>query len=167
MSLASFLEWLALTSGSVSLHQSHYMYLVVLTVHVLALTIFVGTALIIDLRLLGLFMGYVPTSVVLTRLLPWSLRGFLIMMISGLLMFYASPVDKYNNLFFQAKITMLLLAALNIWLFLKTEYPAITEWGHETLPPTRVRLAGGAALTLWAAIIAAGRLIPYQQYWFN
>lgn len=88
-------------------------------------------------------------------------------MISGLLMFYASPVDKYNNLFFQAKITMLLLAALNIWLFLKTEYPAITEWGHETLPPTRVRLAGGAALTLWAAIIAAGRLIPYQQYWFN
>jgi len=165
--LASFLEWLALTSGSVSLHQSHYMYLVVLTVHVLALTIFVGTALIIDLRFLGVFMGYVPTSVILARLLPWSLRGFFLMMISGLLMFYASPVDKYNNLFFQAKITMLLLATVNIWLFLKTEYSTITEWDQKTLPPIRVRLVGGAALTLWAAIIAAGRLIPYQQYWFN
>ena len=31
----------------------------------------------------------------------------------------------------------------------------------------RVRFAGGVGLTLWAAIIAAGRLIPYQQYWFD
>jgi len=165
--LASLLEWLALTSGSISLHQSHYMYLIVLTVHVLALTVCIGTALIIDLRLLGVFIRYIPTSIVLSRLLPWSLGGFLIIMVSGLLMFYASPIDKYNNLFFRAKITMLFLAAINIWFFLKTDYSSIKKWDQEMPPPKRIRFTGGVGLALWAAIIAAGRLIPYQQYWFD
>lgn len=167
MSVLSFLEWLATTSGSIALHESRYMYLVVLTIHVLTLCVFVGTALIVDLRLLGVMMRRVPASEVIGRLLPWSAAGFLVMVVSGSLMFYAAPLDKYENLFFRLKMGMLVLAGINVWVFVKTVYRSVPEWDLDPVPPGRARLAGGVALVLWAAIITAGRMIPYQQYWLD
>ena len=167
MSAHSFLDWLATTPGSIALHESRYMYLVVLTIHVLTLCLLVGTALIVDLRLLGAMLRRVPASEIIQRLLPWSAAGFLVMVVSGSLMFYAAPLDKYENLFFRVKMGMLALAGINVWVFFKTVYRSIPEWDLDLVPPGKARLAGGVALVLWAAIITAGRMIPYQQYWFD
>ncbi len=167
MSFLSFLEWLAETSGSVALHESRYMYLIVLTIHVLTLCVFVGMSLIVDLRLLGATMRNVSVSEMITRLAPWIITGFIVMVGSGSLMFYASPVDKYENLFFRAKMGMLVLAGVNIWIFFKILSRSISEWDLDPAPPIKIRLAGGAGIVLWAAIITAGRMIPYQQYWFD
>lgn len=167
MSAHSFLEWLASTSWSIALHESRYMYLVVLTIHVLTLCLFVGTALIVDLRLLGVMLRRVPASEIIQRLLPWSAAGFLVMVVSGSLMFYAAPLDKYENLFFRVKMGLLALAGINVWVFFKTVYRSIPEWDLDLVPPGKARLAGGVALVLWATIITAGRMIPYQQYWFD
>jgi len=167
MSFLSFLEWLSETSGSIALHESRYMYLIVLTVHVLTLCVFVGMSLIVDLRLLGATMRNVSVSEMITRLAPWIITGFIVMVGSGSLMFYASPVDKYENLFFRAKMGMLILAGVNIWIFFKILSRSISEWDLDPVPPIKIRLAGGAGIVLWAAIITAGRMIPYQQYWFD
>ena len=167
MSVISFLEWLAATSWSIALHESRYMYLIVLTTHVLTLSVFVGTALIVDLRLLGVTMRHVAASEVMTRLLPWTSGGFIMMVVSGSLMFYASPLDRYDNLFFRAKMGLLVLAGINVWIFFRTAHRNIPDWDLDTVPPGMARLVGGTAILLWAAIIAAGRMIPYQQYWFN
>jgi hypothetical protein len=35
------------------------------------------------------------------------------------------------------------------------------------VPPRAARIAGGVSLVLWALIITLGRMMPYQQYWFN
>ena len=56
MSPVPLCEWLGNTRGSAALHGSTYMYPVVESVHVWALTVFVGFATILDLRLLGLSM---------------------------------------------------------------------------------------------------------------
>lgn len=167
MSLLSLFEWLAATPGSIALHESRYMFLIILTLHVLTLSVFVGTAVMVDLRLLGLTMRRVPASQVVRRLAPWAAGGFLLMVISGLLLFYASPVDRYLNLFFRAKMVMLALAGINAWLFHRTLYRSIAEWDRDPVPPRGVRLAGGAALALWAGMILAGRMMAYQQYWFG
>ena len=167
MSVLSFLEWLAATSWSVALHESRYMYLIVLTVHVLTLCVFVGTALIVDLRLLGLTLRHVAASEVMTRLLPWTIGGFVVMVMSGSLMFYASPLDRYDNLFFRTKMGLLVLAGINVWVFFRTAYRSIPDWDLDAVPPAMARFAGGAALVLWAGIITTGRMIPDQQYWFD
>ena len=167
MSLLSFCEWLAATPPSIALHESHYMFLIVLTAHVLTLCVFVGTAVMIDLRLLGLTMLRVPASEVVRRLVPWAGGGFLVMVISGLLLFYAAPVDRYENFFFRAKMAMLVLAGINVWVFHKKVYRSIAEWDLDPVPPPGARLAGGLALALWAGLILAGRMIPYQLYWFG
>ncbi len=92
MSLLAFCEWLAATEGSIALHESQYMYPLVETTHVLGLCLFVGLAIFMDLRLLGLVLRRVPASQVLGRLLPWIVGGFVVMVTTGLLLFYAIPV---------------------------------------------------------------------------
>lgn len=167
MSLLSICDWLAMTPGSVALHESRYLYLIVLTVHVMTLFVFVGIAVMLNLRLMGVTMSRVPVSEVVGRLLPWIVAGFSVMVISGLLLFYADPLEKYGNLFFRAKMGLLVLAGVNVWVFYTTAYRRVVEWDLDAVPPGRARLAGGVGLVLWAAIITAGRMIPYQAYWFD
>lgn len=167
MHLPEFFEWLAATPTSTALRESHYLYLAILAAHVLTLTVFLGTAIIVDLRLLGVVMARVSVSQILTRLLPWTMGGFAVMAASGSLMFYASPADKYVNLFFRAKMIMLVLAGLAVWIFFRTVHRSIEGWDNDPVPPRAARLAGGLTLLLWVAILVAGRMIPYQQYWFG
>jgi len=167
MSLLRFCEWLANTPGSMALHESRYMFLIVLTVHVLTLTVFVGTAVMIDLRFLGVTMSRVPVSEVVARLLPWTAAGFLVMVTSGALLFYAAPLLRYENLFFRFKMGAIVLALVNAWVFHRTVYRRVAEWDRDPVPPRQVRIAGGLSLFLWAVIITAGRMMAYQGYWFD
>ena len=167
MSLLSLCDWLATTPGSIALHESRYLYLIVLTVHVMTLCVFVGIAVILNLRLMGVTMLRVPVSEVVGRLLPWIVAGFTVMIVSGSLLFYADPLEKYGNLFFRVKMGLLILAGVNVWVFYTTVYRSVVEWDLDPVPPGRARLVGGVGLVLWAAIITAGRMIPYQAYWFD
>ena len=165
MSLLAFCEWLAATEGSIALHESMYMYPIVESSHVLALTLFVGFAVILDLRLLGLILKQVPVSQVVDRLLPWTVAGFIVMNITGVLLFYAIPIRTYHSIFFRAKVIFLVLAGLNVWLFHSRSYQRIAEWDHAIITPRAARRAGLASLILWGAIIVSGRMIAYN--WFD
>ena len=167
MSLLRFCEWLATTPGSIALHESRYMFLIVLAVHVLTLCVFVGTAVMLDLRMLGLTLQRVPASEVIARLLPWTAAGFLVMIASGALLFYAAPVLRYQNLFFRLKMVTLVLAVINAWAFHRTVYRKVSDWDLDPVPPRLARVAGGLSLVLWAVMITLGRMIPYQMYWFD
>jgi len=165
--MVGFLEWLAVTPGSIALRESHYFFLVVLTVHVLTLFVFAGMAAIIDLRLTGLMMREVPASELVSRLVPWAAGGLCVMLVSGSLLFYSSPADRYGNLFFRAKLVLLVLAGLNVLLFHKTTYTRVAEWDLDRVPPYGARLAGGVGLMLWIGIIVIGRMMAYEDYWFD
>jgi hypothetical protein len=142
-------------------------FLLVLMIHVLTLSLFVGTALMIDLRLLGRTMTDVPVSQVMTRLMPWTEAGFLVMIVTGSLLFYAAPVARYENIFFRLKMAALAMAVMNIWLFRRNVYRRVAEWDLDPVPPRRVRMVGALSLLLLALIITAGRMMAYQDYWFG
>jgi hypothetical protein len=165
MSPLAFCEWLASTRGSIALHESLYMYPLVESVHVLTLCLFVGTAAMLDLRLLGWTMKDVPLSEAYARLLPWMRAGFTIMVITGSLLFYAIPVRSYQNIFFRIKVILLILAGLNAWIFHRTIHRRVAEWDLEPVAPRRARMAGALSLMFWALIIICGRMIAYN--WFD
>jgi hypothetical protein len=167
MSLLPFFEWLGNTEWSVALHESLYVWRIVSTVHVVTLFLFVGTASVLDLRLMGLAWRRVPVTEVMARLLPWIIGGFLVMISSGSLLFFANPAPRYQNLFFRAKMLMLASAGLNALVFQRTVYRRVAEWDLSPVPPRAARVAGGLALVLWAGLITMGRMIPYQLYWFD
>jgi hypothetical protein len=89
------------------------------------------------------------------------------MLASGALLFYAAPVLGYQNLFFRFKMAALVLAIINAWTFHLRIYRRVADWDRDTVPPRMARMAGGISLILWAAIITAGRMMPYQIYWFD
>ena len=165
MTLLPFCQWLAATDWSVALHESVYGYPIVESVHVWALCVFLGLAIMLDLRLVGLVMPDVPVSQVARRLLPWTAAGFVVMIASGLLWFYAIPVRTYQNLFFRIKVVMLVLAGINAWVFHATIWRRVASWELEPTPPRGARLAGVASLVLWVGIVFAGRMIAYN--WFD
>src|SRR5260370_38777113 len=127
MSLLRFCEWLADTPWSIALHESLWGYPLVESVHVLALCVALGMTVMMDLRLLGLTMRRAPVTEVAGRLLPWTVAGFVVMVISGVLLFYAIPVRTFQNIFFRIKVVMLILAGLNAWFFHLTIYRKAAE----------------------------------------
>src|SRR3954452_24924662 len=98
MSLLPLCQWLADTSGSIALHESLFMCPLVESAHVLTLCLFLGMAIMFDLRLLGLTMTSVPISAIKRRLGPWMVAGFIVMVITGSLLFYAIPVRSYQSI---------------------------------------------------------------------
>ena len=106
--LLHVVEWLAGTSWSIALHESLYLYPLIESTHVLTLTVFVGLTVMLDLRLLGLAMKQVPASDVMRATRALGKGGFVIMAITGLLLFYAIPVRTYQSIFFRAKVAMLI-----------------------------------------------------------
>ena len=165
MSLLSICQWLEQTPWSIALHESLWVYPIVESVHVLTLCLFLGTAVLLDLRLLGLTMRRAPVSEVAERLLPWTRAGFVVMVMSGVLLFYAIPVRTYLNIFFRVKVVMLILAGVNAWVFHRTVYRRVADWDMDPVTPKAARVVGGLSLALWALIVVAGRMIAYN--WFD
>jgi hypothetical protein len=163
--IESFFEWLGNTPGSIALHEGLWAYPLIESVHVLALCLFLGTAIMLDLRLLGATLRSVRVSEVAQRLLPWTFVGFVLMVASGVLLVYGIPVRTYHSLFFRAKVVMLILAGLNAWVFHNTIYRRVAEWDLDPVPPKRAKAAAIFSLVLWAWIIIAGRMIAYN--WFD
>jgi hypothetical protein len=165
VSLLPFCQWLAATSGSIALHESLFMYPLVESVHVLTLCLFVGMSVLLDLRLLGVTLRRVPVSEVTDRLLPWMIVGFVIMLITGLLLFYAIPVRSYQNIFFRLKLITLVLAGLNAWYFHEGIHKRVAQWDRDVRTPARARMAGVLSLVFWGIIVVSGRMIAYN--WFD
>ena len=165
MSLVDFFGWLGDTDWSSGLHESQYAYSIIESLHVWTMAVFFGTVVMFDLRLLGLAMRKIPVSEVVDRLLPWTIVAFILMVVTGSLLFFAIPLRSYQNIFFRFKMLLLLCAALNIWLFHSRVYPGLAQWDSAPLPPRRVRMAGGISLALWTSIVVSGRMIAYN--WFD
>ena len=165
MSLLKACQWLATTDWSVALHESVYGYPIVESVHVWALCVFLGMAIMLDVRLVGWIMPDVPVSQVARRLLPWTVAGFAVMIVSGALLFFAIPVRTYQNIFFRVKVVLLILAGMNAWVFHATIWRSVASWDRHPVTPRAARFAGVASLILWAGIVFAGRMIAYN--WFD
>ncbi len=163
--MLEFCEWLATTAWSIGLHESLYMYPLVETAHVLSIMLFVGTISFVDFRLLGWTFRDVPSSEVVSRIVPFTVAGFAICMVTGALLFYAIPVRTYLSIFFRIKMAVLVVAGINVWLIHRHLGRSPVEWDRWPRPPLRARLAGAVSLACWTTVIVTGRLIAYN--WFD
>jgi hypothetical protein len=165
MDILPFLQWLEGTPGSVFIRESLLLYPLVETAHVLTLCLFLGMIAMLDLRLLGVGLRGVPVSEVASRFLPLALWGFVMMAISGLLLFYSGPVKAATNIFFRVKVLLIASAGANALIFHLTIYRRVVSWDRAASPPARAKLAGVLSLLLWSGVVICGRLQAYN--WFK
>jgi len=161
MSITAFMQWLANTPMSVSIRESLWGYPIIETIHVLGLCLFLGFTVMLDLRLLGVAMKRTPASEVCGRLEPWMVGGFIVMLSSGVLLFYGDPAKFYGSIFMRVKFAMLALAGLNVLIFKTGTYRKVREWNMRDATPAGAKIAAALSLTLWIGIVAAGRAIAY------
>ena len=118
--------------------------------------------MVLDLRLVGWGMRETPVSRIFEQLRPWSLFGFSVMFLTGILLFWSEPVKCYTTPSFLIKTALLGLAGVNALVFDRKVYPRVTGWDTAALLPAQARFAGGASLALWSAIILCGRWTAYS-----
>jgi len=161
MSLLEICQWLQDTDVGTQIRESIMFFPVIEGMHVLALGISVGAVLWWDLRLLGYTMKDQPISRLQANIFKWMMPGVVIMMITGVLLFWCQAAKAYNSIFFRIKLIALILAGINIPYFhLKTQRSQ-AQWDTAGIPPTSARMAGLFSILLWTIIIAAGRLMAY------
>jgi hypothetical protein len=151
--------------NSIALRESQYVWAWLLVAHIIAMCLFAGTIIMMDLRLLGVGNMQTAFSQVQRRLFPWQIAGMVLMIITGAAIVFADPMKYYANIIFWTKMFTMVLAGLNAMAFhFITEYTLI-DWDAGVTPPFGAKLAGGLSLVMWANVIVAGRLIPYN--WFQ
>ena len=163
--LVAFFQRFGDSSWSTGLHESRYAYDIIESVHVWALCLFFGLAVMFDLRLLGWTMRSIPVSEVARRMLPWTIAGFVVMVITGSLLFSAIPLRSFQSIFFRVKMVMFLLAGANVWIFHSGVFSRVRTWDLDKVPPRAARMAGALSIFLWVGIVISGRMIAYN--WFD
>ena len=163
--LAAMWQWLARPTITTMIAESVWIYPVAESSHVLAIALFLGLTVMLDLRLLGLTLRRVPVSEMVTRVLPWAVPGGVVAVVSGMLAFLSDPERFMVNVFFQVKAVALLLAVLNLLVFHLIVYSRVREWDLLPTPPLAARLSAAFSLTLWAVVVVTGRLVAYN--WFH
>ncbi|HEU4626948.1 MAG TPA: DUF6644 family protein [Steroidobacteraceae bacterium] len=154
-------EWLHELPLSTSIRESENAYSVIETVHVLGITAVLGTISVVDVRLLGGVLTQAPVARIARPLIRLTWCGFIVMFVSGALLFAAQAATLYSNAAFRIKLLLLALLALNVVAFHSTVFKSVEAWGSSPHSPARARFAAFVSLFLWSGVIASGRAIAY------
>lgn len=141
--------WLEASAVGTAMRQSAWLYPSVEVVHLLGLGTVVGSAVLIDLRLLGRSPG-LPLSGVLAHATPVALCAAVVAVLSGATLFSAHAVTLAENPVLRWKLLLIATAGLN----------ALT---YHRRKPGRVgaRVHAGLSLMLWAGVVTCGRFLAY------
>ena len=115
-----------------------------------------------NLRLLGL-LRRPAFSELSKQLMPLKWLGFVVVVGSGLALFMSDATRLYRNWAFLVKAVLLLLVALNAWVFRAVVYRDIAKWDQSADPPTGAKRSASLSLLLWLAIIVTSRLIGFVE----
>ena len=160
-SLNSICAWIDHTTLSQAIQVTKWVVPTVQTVHILAIAAVASSALMIDLRLIGVFWADRPMKNVSTRFLPFVWWPLLILFVTGALMIIAEPARSLKNPAFQLKMT-LLVAALIVTGLIQYFQRRDAGFGERGRGSHAVAVAVAiVSLALWSAIIFAGRWIAY------
>jgi hypothetical protein len=157
-------EWLESTALGVMVRESVWGFPILVAIHIIGLSFSAGIVVWFDLRLLGVSMRGVSVSRVYRRLMPWAGLGFVVMFTTGGMLLTGFATSAYHNVYFFAKMTALLLAALNALVYHLNAERRIAQWDRSSSPPLAARMAGIISIALWATVIMAGRMMSYTLY---
>jgi hypothetical protein len=159
--LQSVFEWLEAWPLSEGIRQSSWMFPTIESVHVIAITLVVGSVMIVDMRVLGLTSPNKRITELSAEVLPWTWGAFAIALVTGSLLFAAKAHAYFGNLNFRLKMLLLVMAALNMLAFHFVSYRTVAVWDVGRPAPRLAKLGCGLSLAFWVLIIVMGRWIGF------
>jgi hypothetical protein len=156
-SVIRFLEWLQASSLAVFIHQTKWAFTTIEVFHVFAISLVIATIAIVDLRLLGLASTQRPFSELARQVLPVTWMAFGLAAIAGSLLFISQATGYFMNTVFWIKMSIMVLAGINMLIFEFITIRGVHEWDVKSTPPLAAKLAGGISLTCWVLVVVFGR----------
>ncbi len=91
------LQALEATQVGTLVRESLYGFPILVGLHILGLTLSVGMLMWFDLRLLGVALTSAPVTRVYRRLIPWATVGFVVMVVTGALLFIGYATSAWGQ----------------------------------------------------------------------
>jgi uncharacterized membrane protein len=157
----SLMEWLESTSPAVFIHQNPWAFTTVQVIHVIAISLVIGTIAMVDVRLLGLASTRRPFVELARGILPFTWAAFIVAVAAGSLLFISRATDYYVNPIFLIKMLLIVVAGINMLIFELGTVRGVAEWNLKPIPPLPARLAGGISLGCWILVVVFGRLTDF------
>lgn len=139
-----------------TLATSRWLYGLVSVVHYSAVFFFVGTIVLLDLRILGVADRNHALSPLAAQLRPWTWIGFGAAVVSGFLLFAIEAGDYAAATPFRVKMLIILLAVIAA---LATE-ANMSKWDRAPVMPVTARLVALISIVLWLGTILASVEVP-------
>jgi Ni,Fe-hydrogenase I cytochrome b subunit len=159
MSVTQFCDWLSSTPPSVLLQTVSWIIPVVQSIHILAIAVVMTSALVFNLRIVGVLSRDKPVGVVAARFVPGIWIGVAVLTVSGTILIVGEPRRELLNSVFWLKMGLL---AFMIGIVLFMSRPAAATGPRAESVPVSVRLLAWMSLACWVAIVFCGRWIAYN-----
>ncbi len=156
-------SWIYNTRIAAAIRTSTWLFPTIESIHVLAITLVVGTAAMFDFRLLGIASRDRTIAEVHKEVLPWTWASFAVAVIAGSLMFSSDALKYYENTQFRLKMLTLLLVGVNAAIFEFGPFRSVEKWDKEKSAPRSAKLAGIVSLVLWILVVGLGRWIGFTK----
>jgi len=137
------------------LNNNEWSFPVLEIIHIVGFALAIGTIFMQDLRLIGVGMRRQPVSQLYKDLAPWTLGGFVAVLMSGPLIWSSDPNMYLNNGAFRFKMGALVIALLY-------QYTVHRKVALSDPSPPVGALVGIVSVGLWVSVIAGGLFIAFE-----
>jgi hypothetical protein len=155
MSLATFPQWVSHTALGIAIRKSTFVFPAVEVIHVLGLTLLLGSILAVNMRLLGVGLRRQSSPEIATALTPMFWTGLIIALTTGIIMFVGEPVKCFFNEAFWWKMGLLAAAIA----FHLTVFRCVSR--REDFGAAARKSVAVLSLSLWFGVGIAGRVIGF------
>jgi hypothetical protein len=157
MSVLEFCRWVQYSAPLVAMRSSPWLFPVIATIHLMGLALIGGAVLVVDLRLLGLGLHREPVAALARDAERWLLRGLLVMVSTGILLFMCFATKYYYLTFFWVKMAALLLVVV----FTLSVHRRVAMSNAADVNPVLCKLVALVSLSLWTIVALGGRYIGF------
>ena len=157
MTLLEFCYWVQYSPPLVAMRASPWLFPVIATIHLIGLATITGAVLLVDLRLLGLGIQRQPVAVLAREGERWLIRGLVMTVSTGILLFMCFATKYYYLTFFWVKMAALIVVvALTFSVRRRLAFAAEREPSRST-----GKLVAVVSLALWTIVALGGRYIGF------
>jgi hypothetical protein len=161
-----FAEWLSTTAPSVFI-QDHNAWAIpaIQSIHIVGIAMVMGSALLIDLRILG-WAGMDRTLRQTTgRFGPWLTGSLWLLLATGILMVIGEPVRELVTFSFWLKMALVAIGAVVTFAFQAALRRHERRWEDTLVHRPSIRTLAVLTFLMWVCVIFLGRLIAYDHVW--
>ncbi len=157
MTLLALFEWMQASWLGQTVHTSRWLFPLLESAHLLALSLLGGTLLLVDLRMLGLLLPDQPIATLARGVQAWRTRSLAAMAMTGVPLLFSEAVKCYGIRAFWVKLAALPFALA--FLYAVRDPAALDE---RMVTGSRSRWIAVASIALWFTVAAAGRWIGFS-----